>query len=158
MVNEKIFSCLVSYVNRVSTTVQYKSWSDDFCRNEVKTCTNDLLSILRKLIDFSNLSQTEARMLHFIKFDDKSDLYLIPLYLLPIIPIGTELICIDGTTITYNGSNIDDDIRYGCIAYGILIPEDNKKNNDATFCSGDCPHCFEVADPTTCELGKENDN
>lgn len=58
-----------------------------------------------------------------MKWDDESDLYLIPLYLLSFIPIGTKLTSIDGETVIYDGTNIDNDIRFGCIAYGINIPE-----------------------------------
>lgn len=52
-------------------------------------------------------------------------LYLIPLYLYPSLPIGIKLICINGEEIVFNGSNIDTDIRFGCIAYGIK-PKQNK--------------------------------
>ena len=48
---------------------------------------------------------------------------MIPLWLLPIIPVGTELTSISGETIIYNGTNIDKDIRFGCLAWGIHIPE-----------------------------------
>lgn len=47
------------------------------------------------------------------------NLYLIPLYLVPIIPIGAKLTDIGGTDIVYDGNNIDLDIRFGKIAYGI---------------------------------------
>lgn len=55
--------------------------------------------------------------------DEKSDLLLIPLYLLPIIPIGTELTSIFGEKVIYDGHNVDKDIRFGCIAWGIEIKE-----------------------------------
>lgn len=46
-------------------------------------------------------------------------LRLIPLYLLPIVPIGTELTSIFGEVFKYDGNNVDKDTRFGCIAYGI---------------------------------------
>ena len=46
-------------------------------------------------------------------------LRLIPLYLYPSLPIGITLTSIDGEEIVFNGSNIDTDARFGCIAYGI---------------------------------------
>lgn len=51
-------------------------------------------------------------------------IFLIPLYLLPAVPIGTELISIDGEVIKYDGSNVEIDIKFGCIAYGIKIKEE----------------------------------
>lgn len=46
---------------------------------------------------------------------------LLPLYILPILPIGTKLVNISGKEIIYDGNNVDKDIRFGCIAYGIKI-------------------------------------
>lgn len=123
IMNQEIINCLTWYANRVSETVQYTNWSDGFCRSTIRTATTDFLNELRKHIDFSKLTREEAIMLRFGKLDDKSDIYLIPLYLLPIVPVGTELTCINGQTITYDGTNVDDDIRFGYIAWGIRIPE-----------------------------------
>ena len=46
-------------------------------------------------------------------------LRLIPLYLYPSLPIGITLTSIGGEEIVFNGSNIDTDVRFGCIAWGI---------------------------------------
>ena len=46
-------------------------------------------------------------------------LRLIPLYLYPSLPIGITLTSIGGEEIVFDGSNIDTDIRFGCIAWGI---------------------------------------
>lgn len=46
-------------------------------------------------------------------------LRLIPLYLYPSLPIGITLTSIDGEEIVFNGTNIDTDVRLGCIAWGI---------------------------------------
>ncbi|MBQ0073975.1 MAG: hypothetical protein KBT34_07250 [Prevotella sp.] len=46
---------------------------------------------------------------------------LIPLYLLPILPVGTKLVGIFGKEVVYDGKNIDTDIRMGRLAYGIKI-------------------------------------
>ena len=50
---------------------------------------------------------------------EESGIYLIPLYLFPIIPIGLKVYCISGDEIVNDGTNLDNDIRFGCIAYGI---------------------------------------
>lgn len=120
---KEIVNCLTWYANRVAETVQYTSWSDEFCRKEVRQATMDFVSELRKYIDFSKLTREEAVALRFGQWEEGGDLYLIPLYLLPIVPVGTELTCISGKTIVYDGFNIDKDIRFGCIAWGIRIPE-----------------------------------
>ena len=51
-------------------------------------------------------------------------LRLIPLYLYPSLPIGITLTSIDGEEIVFDGSNIDTDIRFGCLAWGIKPKKD----------------------------------
>lgn len=46
-------------------------------------------------------------------------LRLIPLYLYPSLPIGITLTSICGEERVFDGSNIDTDIRFGCLAWGI---------------------------------------
>lgn len=48
-------------------------------------------------------------------------LWLVPLYILPIVPIGMELISIGGRVVCFDGNNVDKDIRGGCIGYGIKL-------------------------------------
>ncbi len=55
-----------------------------------------------------------------------ANLWLIPLYLFPIIPIGLKVTCINGEEIVNDGHNLDNDIRFGCVAYGIKIKNENK--------------------------------
>lgn len=51
-------------------------------------------------------------------------LRLIPLYLYPSLPIGITLTSIDGEVRVFDGSNIDTDVRFGCIAWGIKPKKD----------------------------------
>ena len=120
----EITDCLTWYANRVAETVQYSSWSDEFCRKEIKEAHDKLVEELKKHINFKTITRKEAVELRFGRWsDDTPNLYLIPLWLLPVIPVGTELTSISGEKIIYNGSNVDNDIRFGCIAYGIEIKE-----------------------------------
>lgn len=45
---------------------------------------------------------------------------LIPLYLFDLIPVRMKLICIDGKEVVNDGTNLDNDVRCGCVAYGII--------------------------------------
>ena len=118
---KELQNCFTWYANKIAETVQYESWSDAFCREEIKKSTNAFLEELKKYIDWNNITKEEAKELRFGKWDDESNLYLIPLYLLPILPIGTEVTNIFEEKIIYDGNNLDNDIRFGCIAYGIII-------------------------------------
>lgn len=120
----EIVNCLSWYVNKVAETVQYESWSDEMARNENRKYMSMMLEELKKHIDWNKLTREEAFELRFRQWDeDTPDLFLIPLYLLPIVPIGTELTTINGDTVLYLGDNVDNDTRFGCIAYGIKIKE-----------------------------------
>ena len=126
MLKVEIQNCLTWYANKVAETVQYDIWSDEFCRKEIKESTETFLKAMKKYIDWNNLTKEEAWELRFRRWDeDVPNLYLIPLYLLPILPIGTEVTSISGDKIIYDGQNLDNDVRFGCIAYGIEIKENN---------------------------------
>lgn len=38
------------------------------------------------------------------------------------IPEGFELVCISGEKVKFKKGSTDDDIRFGCLAYGIVVP------------------------------------
>lgn len=122
---QEIIDCFTWYANKVAETVQYESWSNEFCRKENEVNTHIFLKELNEYINWDTLTREEARELRFVVYsDDTPNLFLIPLYILPILPIGTELVSINGNRIIYDGSNVDKDTRYGCLAFGIVI-EDN---------------------------------
>lgn len=118
----EMMNCFTWYANRISETTTYSDWSDAFARQEVREATQKFLEALKRYIDFENLTEKKAKELRFQKWSkDNPDLYLIPLYLLPILPIGMEVTCINGEKIIYDGHNLDTDIRCGCLAYGIRV-------------------------------------
>lgn len=148
---KEIINCLTWYANKVAETTQYESWSDEFCRKEIKESTDIFLDELKNHINWDNLTEEECIELRFSRWasdenvdeeidyvrkegTDEADikkkveelertrgLWLIPLYLLPIVPKGTELTSILGQVVKYDGTNVDNDIRCGCIAYGIKL-------------------------------------
>lgn len=81
------------------------------------------ISCLQSALDKGHLTKEE--------FDKKVanekntlGLRLIPLYLYPSLPIGITLTSIGGEEIVFDGSNIDTDVRFGCIALGIKPKKD----------------------------------
>ena len=114
-----VLNCLTYLANRVSETTQYESWSDEFSRKEIKEANQKFVDEIKKHIDWENLTEEDCKELRFGKWDEESGIYLIPLYLFPIIPIGLKVYSISGGEIVNDGTNLDNDTRFGCIAYGI---------------------------------------
>lgn len=121
---QEILNCLIWLANRVAETTEYKMWSDEFCRKEIKEAKSTFDKEIAKHIDWDNLTEEDCNALHFGVWSKESPkLRLIPLYLLPVLPIGTKVISINGREIIYDGNNIDNDHRFGCLAYGIIIKQ-----------------------------------
>lgn len=119
---KEIRNCLTWYANQIEMAYRYNRKLEDVY-TEISIAKTKFLEEIKKHIDFSKLTKEEALELRFGKWTDESDLYLIPIYLLPIIPIGIELTAIDGEKVIYDGENVNDDTRMGCLAYGLVIKE-----------------------------------
>lgn len=52
------------------------------------------------------------------------DIWLFPGEWYPHIPVGHEVVDLDGETLEWDYENTDDDIRFGCLAYGIEVNSD----------------------------------
>lgn len=71
--------------------------------------------------DYRTLSMDDLVSLGFGRWDDR--LALIPGDWHSALPNGLELVCIDGQPAVVGRDYIDDDIRFGCLAYGIHCAE-----------------------------------
>lgn len=114
-------------VNRLSELNTY-NWGANFKEKELINAFDTFYKSLQKesnkpLIDISKMTIETAKEMGFCKWNENSDLYLFPLWFMPLIPIGTEVTTILGNKIIYNGTNLDNDIRFGCTAYGIELKE-----------------------------------
>lgn len=113
--------------NKLSELNTY-NWGANFKEEELKKTFDTFYKSLQKksnkpLIDISKMTIETAKEMGFCKWDENSDLYLFPLWFMPLIPIETEVTSIGGKKIIYDGTNLDNDIRFGCIAYGIELKE-----------------------------------
>lgn len=72
---------------------------------------------------FADLTVQEAKLAGFRMWSEEvPDLYLIPAYLYTFLPKGLALKSVSGEEITLEKvSDIDNDQRFGCLAYGITI-------------------------------------
>lgn len=79
---------------------------------------------LRKHLDITKLTREEAVELRFGKSDEDSDLYLFPLWMVPLIPDGMMVTSIGGEEFPFNSKTTDTDVRFGCVAFGLKFKED----------------------------------
>lgn len=121
---KEIQNCLTWITNRVSETIIYDNWSDDLKIKQNKEAFDTFYSELKKHIDITKLTIEEAKELRFRRWDEElPDLWLFPLYLVPLIPEGLEVMSISGDKFKYEKDKTDNDIRFGCVAYGIEIKD-----------------------------------
>ncbi|MGL5153113.1 MAG: hypothetical protein ACRC7N_21340 [Clostridium sp.] len=120
----EIINHLTWLTNKVSEVNEFKNWQNDFKVKEVEGAFDKFYSSLKanKHIDLENLTVYEAEELRFCKWSDElPTLYLFPLWIVPLIPEGMEVKSISGNTFKYSKDSADNDVRFGCVAYGIEI-------------------------------------
>jgi hypothetical protein len=82
---------------------------------------------LKNHLDVTKLSREEAVELRFGKWDEDSDLYLFPLWMVPLIPDGLMVTSISGGEFPFNSKTTDTDVRFGCVAFGLRFKEGGDK-------------------------------
>ena len=117
---QEIVNCMSWLTNKMSEIYVYCG-SPEFSIKEFNYGFDRFYEELKRHIDFEKLTVEEARELRFGKWDDESDLWLFPLWLVPIIPEGLEVMSISGEKYKYEEEKADKDIRFGCVAFGIEI-------------------------------------
>ena len=78
---------------------------------------------LKNQLDVTKLTREEAVELRFCKWDEDSDLYLFPLWLISLIPDGLMVTSISGEEFPFDSKTTDTDIRFGCVAFGLRFTE-----------------------------------
>ena len=74
--------------------------------------------------DILALTTTEASLIGFTQWsEDDPNLYLIPSWLYPALPVGLQVTGISGEVDEFSPETHDSEARYGCLAYGINLVE-----------------------------------
>jgi len=114
-------------MNRAAEVMAYTNWEDDFAANQIRNFPAELASQKTGKDYFeiqpAEMTDKQLKELGFGIWSDKTPMRLIPLWLFPFLAdeIATE--CIDGEKTTTKKSEMDNDNRFGCLAYGV-IPAD----------------------------------
>ena len=103
----------------------YSTWSANFAQQQIRKLPSELEKAKDfKLVDPSDLTQEEMEDLGFGMWSDKTKMMLIPLWLKPFLVEKIQAGCINDTEIKeYETITMDDDHRFGCIAYGCIPKE-----------------------------------
>ena len=120
MISDKIEN-LVRYTLSLgaSTYLDPKAMSKDPAK--VK---RQLASVGLSKEDLLGLTTTEASLIGFTKWSkDDPNLYLIPSWLYPALPVGLQVTGISGEESEFSPETHDSESRYGCLAYGINLVE-----------------------------------
>jgi hypothetical protein len=125
LVNPTPFQELVYFSTAILSEVAQgkayeKHWSDDFALKVAREALEKFQEKAKK-VDILSLSKEELFTLGFANWKDS--LLLIPLYLLPCLPKGTKVESIAGGKAVLGVDDIDNDVRAGCIAYGIPMKD-----------------------------------
>lgn len=128
--NLDMIAHLTWLANKAAEWNTYTDWSGELVKKEVEmafhTFYKSLLSEKNAhLVDLDKLGVQELKQMRFARWDDDNpNLWLIPLWFVPCIKPGTELVSIGGERFVYRGGDIakeiDLDTRFGCIAWGII--------------------------------------
>jgi hypothetical protein len=114
---------MLNLANTAACAYQYKGWDNAFCREEIQKTHERMLQEYE--VDPNDFTLEELCRIGFAKWDEDSGLILAPLWILPFLQKGIELTCIDGTKVIVGQDDIDNDIRFGCISYGINKQKDS---------------------------------
>lgn len=118
---QEILDALIYIANGVSEMVVYKDhWSTDFCRRQIYEVFVIAMISISKNLDWNSLTDQDCKELRFGRWEEGNPLRLIPIWLYEAIPVGTKLTSINGEEVIFDGSNIDTDIHFGCLAWGII--------------------------------------
>jgi hypothetical protein len=110
-------------IRKAAEVMTYTNWSADFALNYIREIPTDLPGRHPELeltgIQPAELTDAECSSLGFGRWTSDSPMRLIPLWLLPFLADEIQTTCISGKE-TFRRDQIDNDNRFGCLAYGIV--------------------------------------
>jgi len=112
----------------------YKSWEDDFAAKQMRELPDEIKQLNGG--DFSGVQPadlTEDQMvdLGFKRWSHETPMWLIPLWLFPFLADRVAVEAIDGEKLTLDKSSMDNDSRFGCLAYGVIPLRSTGGNDDS---------------------------
>lgn len=108
-------------LTRAAEVMNYTSWDHEFATNEIRTIPAKILNDEAfEPIHLEELTAEQMDDLGFGVWSEENPMRLIPLWLLPFLPEEVNCGCIDGEIGKLKKSEMDNDHRFGCLAYGVM--------------------------------------
>ena len=110
-------------INIAAEVMAYDNWSSDFAASQIRKFPKELAKGEGGKNYFeiqpSEMNEEQLKDLGFGRWSDETPMHLIPLWLFPFLADGIEVETITGKKKVFKKSEMDNDNRYGCLAYGI---------------------------------------
>ena len=115
-------------VRIASESMIYTNWTTDFVASQLR----EIPERIKKEdwfspVDPSDLTEKEMLSLGFGKWSKDDPMRLIPLWLFPFLPDEVDCGCIDGEKRVQKKSEMDNDSRFGLLAYGVMPKKATEK-------------------------------
>jgi len=120
---------IMLYVLNTVAKINTYNWDDDFKIEQVEEVYDKVIEFFRNEVEIDLNNEEQLKMLGFQRWNDETELFLIPLWAYDLVPDGTKMHSIFDETVEKGEEEIDKDIRLGCLAYGIVpdVPDKAKE-------------------------------
>jgi hypothetical protein len=108
-------------INSAAESMNYLNWSSGFVASEIREIPENLKKADWFIpINLSDLTEKEMLELDFCKVTEEDTMFLIPLWLFPFLTEDVDCRCISDNKHIQKKSEMDNDNRFGCLAYGVV--------------------------------------
>lgn len=112
-------------VTRAAEPMNYTNWGADFVASQIRKIPERIKNTdWFTPINPADLTEAEMRELGFAKWAAEDSMYLIPLWLFPFLTDEVDCGCISGEKRIHKKSEMNNDTRFGCLAYGVMPKKD----------------------------------
>ena len=112
-------------VNGAAELMNYTDWGADFVALQIRKIPERLKNTDWFVpINPADLTEAEMQELGFGKWAEEDPMFLIPLWLFPFLADEVDCGCISGEKRRMKKTEMDNDHRFGCLAYGVMPKKD----------------------------------
>ena len=118
-------------LNGIVESNLYNSWNDGYARLNLKNRFDDFKEqLLKEGFNLDELKECDGVTLRdfglkvWCNLDDKTDLWVFPVWMYEVIPEGYKVVDINGETEEFHHETAERDQRLGCLSFGFALPRE----------------------------------